>query len=558
VAPQDSQLRGVIATQLPKVLAQRADQLDRARQYDTALALYKTVKEQFPDSVEAALLPQKEPELRFKRAYDLWKQEGKLEEAATELAYIAQNFPDTTVAADSAKYLPELYLDIAAAKLDKGQLEEARKELANLKAAYPQSPVGERATELDAQVLFQLYETARQNNDGEAAARHFAALATEHPISEWAQVAYREKLGLLPAEGEVMFDAATAQKKFADAGGLFAQMRYEAALNMLRAVIRYTRPSSEVGRQAVEKLPEWTYYGALDAYARSSEVGLKGLQQASQEFPFTPWGERASKALASIRNAPAGMVYVPEGPFLIGATEADIVQFLKPHYPAEILGRRDELDLVLSLVGYVSEMPQYTASTGAFYVDATEMTNAQYKAFVDATDHKPPSHWAESTYADGEADLPVTNVSFEDAQAYAQWAGKRLPTEAEWEKAARGTDGRFFPWGNVFDRNAAQHMRKSDAGPVAAGTYKTGASPYGALDMLGNVWEWTESWFVAYPGNEKADTRAPYGETFRVLRGGAWYQQDLKPVPTRVTFRLPAKPETRGRDIGFRCVKDVQ
>ncbi len=557
LSPEDSKLRGIIVVQLPKVMAQRADQLDRARQYEEALKLYRTVKEQFPDSVEAGLLPHKEPELRFKRAYDLWKQEGKLEDAASEMAYIAQNFPDSPVAADCAKYLPELYLDIAAAKVEKGQLEEARKELANIKAAYAQSPVGERAAELDASVLFELFETAHKNNDNEAAARHFAALAAQYPASEWAQVAYREKLGLVPAQGEVMFDPATAQNRLADAQRYYGERRYEAALNMLRAVIRCTRPASDAGRQAIEKLPEWTYFGALHAYARNPEEGRKTIEQVSQDFPFTPWGERAVKALACIQNAPAGMVYVPEGPFLMGATEADVVQFLKPHYPADILGRRDELDLVMSLVGYVSELPQYVASTDAFYIDATEVTNAQYKAFVDATDHKPPSHWVDSTYAEGEADLPVTNVSFEDAEAYARWGGKRLPTETEWEKAARGTDGRFFPWGNVFDRNAAQHMRKSDAGPVAVGTYKTGASPYGALDMLGNVWEWTASWFSAYPGNQKADTRAPYGETFRVLRGGAWYQQDLKPVPTRVTFRLPAKPETRGRDIGLRCVKDV-
>jgi len=559
MAPESEPLRQVFELKVPPVMAQRAAALEGLRRYAEALALYRDIRKEFPGSVAAALLPRKEPGLLLKYGYDLWQQDGELEKAIAQFRAILKDHPDSDEAEEANGYLPRIYYDIARAKVERGDLEDAREDLAELKAAYPDTPVGQQAAELDAEILFRLYEAAERNNQADAATRYFIALATEHPASVPAQVACRRRLGLEAPAGEVLFDSATARSKYRDAEQYRDQMRYEAALNMLRAVIRYTAPDSEVGRQALQKLPEWMYEAGLDAVGRGApEEASEKLEELRRLLPQTQWADRAQRTLQRLSNPPEGMVYVPEGPFQMGASEEEILRFLRPFYGAEILGSGRELDLILSYIGYVSEMPKHTASTGAYYIDKTEVSNAQYKQFVDETGYGPPAHWTEGTYGEGEADLPVTNVSLEDAAAYAKWAGKRLPTEAEWEKAARGTDGRFYPWGAVFDRNSCQHMRESDAGPVAVGSYLGGASPYGALDMLGNVWEWTTSAFEPYPGNERTDARAPYGETHVVLRGGAWDQHDIKPVPIRVSFRFPEKPYTKARDIGFRCVKDAQ
>jgi len=483
LVPEDSPLRDVVARELPPLMARRAEGLDKQRRYREALDLYAQIAKEFPGSVEAALLAKREPELRVKIAYDLWQHEGKFEEAESEFRHVIKDYPDSDAAAEAAEQLPRLYLDVALAKVKAGRLEEARQDLARLKEAYPGSPVGQKAAALDAEILFRLYEAATRSGDEDAASAHFAALVSQHPDSLWAEQAYRVKLGLTLPANAVPFDAATAQRHFENAEKLLKEGRHQAALNMLRDVIRNTRPGSAVGVKALKALPQWLYVSAIDALGRQKrDDAERRLQELSGTFPHSQWAKRAARTLHRLKNPPQGMVYVPEGEFVMGASQADIVGCLRPFYPARVLSGGDELDLILSLVGYVSEMPQHTASTGAFFIDKTEVTNAQYKKFVEAASYPPPPHWKNGTYPEGEGEMPVVNVSYADAAAYAKWAGKRLPTEEEWEKAARGTDARYYPWGNVFDRNACQHMRKSEAGPVAVGSFPAGASPYGALD----------------------------------------------------------------------------
>jgi formylglycine-generating enzyme required for sulfatase activity len=247
------------------------------------------------------------------------------------------------------------------------------------------------------------------------------------------------------------------------------------------------------------------------------------------------------------------MVYVPEGRFIMGSSRQEVVDFLKPFYPLELLATDD----FMRLQGYSAEIPGRVESARAFYMDRTEVINEQYKRFVDATGRKAPPNWKDGTFAPQDAQKPVAFVSFEDAAAFAKWAGKRLPTEAEWEKAARGVDGRAFPWGMVFDKSFAWHMGERNAGPVAAGSFPTGVSPYGCLDMIGNVMEWTDSWYKPYAGGETANPWDLYEKPHRVLRGGAWFQHSLKPIPTRCPFRFPAKPEETSDYTGFRCVRDI-
>lgn len=200
--------------------------------------------------------------------------------------------------------------------------------------------------------------------------------------------------------------------------------------------------------------------------------------------------------------------------------------------------------------------PEHKKILNTFYIDKYEVTNKQYKEFVDSTGQPFPNHWENAKIPSGKENHPAVQVTWYEAEAYCKWNGKRLPTEAEWEKAARGTDKRVFPWGDKFDRdkaNTPQHG-KDDTMPV--GSFKNGISPYGVHDMAGNVWEWTADWFKPYPGNTHPDEN--YGENYKVLRGGSFYDCTYyrcgisAPTYNKIFFQ----PSTKNKHFGFRCAKD--
>lgn len=207
------------------------------------------------------------------------------------------------------------------------------------------------------------------------------------------------------------------------------------------------------------------------------------------------------------------------------------------------------------------EGPRHEMELSSYWIDRYEVTNLQYKKFVDATNRRSPDHFVNRTFPDGKSDHPVTYVSWYDAKAYCEWAGKRLPDDKEWEKAARGSDGRVFPWGSEFSidrantpvRWAAMYL-KGDTTPV--GVFEGGKSPYGLYDMTGNVWEWTESWYQPYPGNKRITEN--YGEKYKVLKGGSWWDCSFykcgisAPLFNRSFFH----PRTKNESFGFRCAKD--
>lgn len=200
------------------------------------------------------------------------------------------------------------------------------------------------------------------------------------------------------------------------------------------------------------------------------------------------------------------------------------------------MGSQDEAD----------EQPERTVTVDAFWISQTEVTNAQYARCVDAGACTAPnnSDWR----TPGRADFPVTNIKWDQANAYAQWGGGHLPTEAQWEKAARGTDGRVYPWGNEADSQRLNF--NSSQGPVTVGSYPTGASPYGVLDMAGNVAEWVADWYApdSYTQGPSDNPTGPASGNFRIVRGGS-FNNSLNDV--RTTARTPAF-DTDYENVGFR------
>lgn len=203
---------------------------------------------------------------------------------------------------------------------------------------------------------------------------------------------------------------------------------------------------------------------------------------------------------------------------------------------------------------YDNEKPQRKTNLAGFYIDVYEVTNGEYKLFCDATSRPYPAAPAwDKDYFLTKPNYPVINVSWEDATAYAQWVGKRLPTEEEWEKAARGSENRIWPWGKDFQISFANLQGNEDGYDYAApiGSFKGGISTFGAYDMAGNVWEWTSSQFKPYPGGPEKD--ALYKQDCRVIRGGGF--QAPPTILKGMTFRFPSDPKMAYEATGFRCAR---
>lgn len=219
------------------------------------------------------------------------------------------------------------------------------------------------------------------------------------------------------------------------------------------------------------------------------------------------------------KSIPPGMALVPGGEFMMGTDQGD-----------------------------VDSRPAHKVSVKPFYMDITEVTNEEYKKFVDATGHKPPSDWKRGTFPLGKARFPVVNVSWDDASDYAKWAGKRLPTEEEWEFAARGSDGRLYPWGPAWN---ARLVNAGPTGGIREVGKGEGKSPFGMLDMVGNAWEWTASDYLPYPGGSSLTETT--GK--KVMRGGC-FKSDRNQATTVMRIGYPAEGDDY-RNSSFRCVKDA-
>lgn len=294
--------------------------------------------------------------------------------------------------------------------------------------------------------------------------------------------------------------------------------------------------------------------------------------------------------VAMAEEASNGMISIPAGPFIMGSDAKDDD------------GKAQEYGSTKPW--YQDEAPMREVDVDAFWIDTFEVTNSEYRDFVIANNHWIPNGWKDNGYllsrevlgyANLERlrilatdtfnldldvttmeydalldaiveyqqqfdDLPVTGVTWFQARDYCVAQGKRLPTEPEWEKAARGTDGREYPWGNEWDETRL-NIGSGDGwenGVAPVGSHPTGVSPYGVHDMAGNVMEWTADWYQPYPGSEYKSE--DFGEKLRVVRGGGWGGLGHYVISHfyRAAYRFNLQPNYTFVDLGFRCAKDME
>jgi len=278
--------------------------------------------------------------------------------------------------------------------------------------------------------------------------------------------------------------------------------------------------------------------GIFDAQ-RAKGIDIKVIIEAAEAL-----GQAGDPRFTDAARA-ENWVAIPVGEFLMGAQKNDPS---KPNYDAE---------------AYEEEAPVHPLTLGAYRIGRYPVTVAEFLRFIEAEGYENRDFWPKEVFGkwsmpDGwEEQLehptrPVTGVSWYEATAYAAWAGYRLPTEAEWGRAARGPGGRRYPWGNDKPDPSRMNYGESKVGcPTPVGAYARGATADGILDMAGNVWEWCSDWFDHYPKTSVTDPKGPPSGSGRVLRGGAW---NLDPRYCRSASRGSLDPVARNASFGFRVV----
>jgi iron(II)-dependent oxidoreductase len=399
---------------------------------------------------------------------------------------------------------------------------------------------GQKAIERDGQGVFTrwlvqgLRGTADRDGDGIITANELAAWV-EPQVTRDSRGLQKPVFGRLFGEGQFLFDVPGRQPKVASVPPPPEEPVVEVVPRVGSLLIRSPREAVEVwlgDRRLGEAGPGNDLrlarlgVGPHRLYAKARREGMKRWEREVQVV-----ADQAVEVVIDIealRPEPprtedrAEMVLVPAGEFWMGSDE------------------------------YPDEKPRHRVYLDAYHIDKYEVTNALYKRFMDPTGRSAPALWTNSNF--NGPTQPVVGVDWYDAEAYCRWAGKRLPTEAEWEKAARGTDGRKYPWGHDWDSSKANSREIKIDKTVAVGSYPAGVSPYGAHDMAGNVWEWVADWYDKdyYKRSPDRNPTGPSTGQYKVLRGGAWVNN---PINLRTADRSSNTPDGRNNDVGFRCAR---
>jgi iron(II)-dependent oxidoreductase len=303
-------------------------------------------------------------------------------------------------------------------------------------------------------------------------------------------------------------------------------------------------------------------YGAILATPNEPGEAMKALMQrmaAMTKEPLASFSHQPAilpQSMVPIRptspasEAPEGMIKIPGGLFDFEVVGTEIEG-----------GGSPGVDVQYAWEDSPRRFHEKTMQVAPFYIDKYPVTNAQFKQFMDATNYMPKDSlnflrdWKNGAYPVGWENRPVTWVSLEDARAYAQWAGKRLPHEWEWQLAAQGTDGRVYPWGNVwqFANVPTPATGRTMPGPDPVDAHPAGASPYGVMDMVGNVWQWTDE-FV----DEHTRAALLRGGEYYQPQGSIWYFPEAFRNDEHSKLLLMAPGYDRSGGVGFRCVRDAQ
>jgi formylglycine-generating enzyme required for sulfatase activity len=320
-----------------------------------------------------------------------------------------------------------------------------------------------------------------------------------------------------------------------EAGGQGAVLNFDLEANGYGAILAAPREPSEAIEGLMRRMAAMTAK-PLIAYSHEAPVLLQSMVEIAPTKPAA--------------KAPGGMVRIPGGAFVFKVQGTEIEggasNMVDVQYPWEDSPRR---------------FHEKTIQVSPYFIDKFPVTNAEFKAFLDATHYAPKDagdflrDWKAGTYPQGWENRPVTWVSIEDARAYAKWAGKRLPHEWEWQLAAQGTDGRIYPWGNLWQAAnvPAPDQGRSMRGPDPVDAHPQGASPYGVMDMIGNVWQWTDEFTDEH-------TRAAIlrGGEYYQPQGSVWYFPQAYRNDEHSKLLLMAPGYDRSGGVGFRCVRDAQ
>ncbi len=360
---------------------------------------------------------------------------------------------------------------------------------------------------------------------------------------EDALIEYRQMNVSFPNDEKVtrQFRITESQRRLQDSRKLLEKEDYSGALKASREAEKWARGVPALEEEAaglsanINAVIEKKYSTYV---AKAKELmGNNNLKEAKtalvQAFLLKKTDEikALTEEVDDRLSTPDGMVYIPAGICIIGDSTQEL---------------------------WKKEGPAHKVNLLPYFIDKHSVTNVQYMEFVKETGYRKPQHWekAGNRIPPGEENHPVTHVNLADAQSYAKWAKKRLPAEAEWEKAARGPNGRIYPWGNEYKVKMANDENAGAGSPSTVGSDPQGTSPYGCLDMAGNVWEWTTTKFYLYPESEGELERGE--EKLYVIKGGCFMDDKLF---LRSSFRETVGPDSSyaiRATLGFRCALDVK